>query len=167
MVILVDKEDKEIGHMEKLKAHEYGLLHRAFSVFIFNLQGDMLIQKRASSKYHSPGLWTNACCSHPKPGESNQEACRRRLQEEIGIQISEELNHHGHLLYKTKFDNGLTEHEYDHVFSFKTDSLPILNPEEASDFRYISMESLKKEIQENPENFTFWFKQILEGDYFS
>ncbi len=166
MVILVDKQDKEIGIMEKLKAHEYGLLHRAFSVFIFNAKGEMLIQKRAASKYHSPNLWTNACCSHPKPNEDLQTACKRRLKEEIGIQTDSNLLHLGHLLYKANFENGLTEHEYDHILKLNTEDTPVLNPEEASEYRYISIDQLMEELEKNPETFTVWFKLIMEKDYF-
>ncbi len=166
MVILVDQQDNEIGIMEKLKAHEYGLLHRAFSVFIFNAKGEMLLQKRAANKYHSPNLWTNACCSHPKPNEELQTACKRRLIEEIGIQTDQDLDHIGYLLYKAPFENGLTEHEYDHILTLHTDAPPVLNPEEVSEFRYVSLNAIKKEIKASPEQFTVWFKLILEKDFF-
>ncbi len=166
MVILVDKQDNEIGRMEKLKAHEYGLLHRAFSVFIFNAKGEMLIQKRAASKYHSPNLWTNACCSHPKPDEDLQTACKRRLKEEIGIHCHLDLISIGHLLYKASFENGLTEHEYDHILSLDTEDTPVLNPDEASEFRYLSISAIKNEIALDPNSFTVWFKLIMEKDFF-
>lgn len=161
MVILVDKQDRELGTMEKLKAHELGLLHRAFSVFLFNSKGEMLLQKRAKEKYHSGGLWTNSCCSHQLPNESSEKAGIRRLKEEIGIEISK-LETKGHLLYKTEFENGLAEHEYDHILFGFTDEEPILNPEEAESFRYISISDLLIEIKEKPEVFTFWFKEIIK-----
>ncbi len=167
MVILVDNQDNQIGLMEKLKAHEYGLLHRAFSVFILNSKGKMLLQKRAASKYHSPNLWTNACCSHPQPNEDLQDACKRRLKEEIGIHTTQDLEHIGHVLYKAPFENGLTEHEYDHILVLRTEEQPILNPDEASDFRYADIQDIKKEIEQRPEEFTVWFKLILEKGFFN
>lgn len=159
-VILVNENDEEIGAMEKLEAHEKALLHRAFSVILFNSKGEMLIQKRASHKYHSPNLWSNACCSHPRIGESTVSAAIRRTQEEIGI--TPELKFDFKFIYKIEFDNGLTEHELDYVFVGKTDTQPILNPKEVSAFRYIPLGKLNEEIEKSPENFTFWFKKILK-----
>ena len=158
-VILVDSQDNELGIMEKLEAHEKGLLHRAFSIFIFNSKGEMLIQQRAYSKYHSPGLWTNACCSHPAPNETILEAARRRLKEELGM--SALLVDAFHFEYRETFENNLTEHELDHVLVGYCDENPILNPEEAKDYRWINWTDLLGEIESNPQNFTIWFKIIL------
>ena len=158
-VILVDSRDNELGIMEKLEAHEKGLLHRAFSIFLFNSKGEMLIQQRALSKYHSPGLWTNACCSHPAPEESIIDAGRRRLNEELGL--STVLMDAFSFEYRETFENNLTEHELDHVLIGYSDENPILNPEEAKDYRWINWTDLLGEIESNPQNFTIWFKIIL------
>jgi len=156
MVILVDENDKEIGIEEKMKAHQEGKLHRAFSVFIFNSSGKMLLQKRANGKYHSGGLWTNTCCSHPRPEESIEKAAHRRLKEELGFDC--ELKELSHFIYKAKLDHGLTEHEFDHVFIEKYDGEIIPNKNEVSDTMWISIGALKEEIKKHPENFTEWFK---------
>ena len=155
-VILVNEADQEIGFMEKMEAHEKGLLHRAFSVFIFNNQGEMLLQQRAIDKYHSPNLWTNACCSHPQPGEDTASAAYRRLEEEMGFQtpISKAFS----FIYKTDFDNGLTEHEYDHVFTGNYDGAIVPNSEEVQDFRYMSMDALRSSLLIDPSQYTSWFK---------
>lgn len=158
-VILVNEYDQEIGQMEKMEAHEKGLLHRAFSVFIFNSEGEMLLQKRALHKYHSPGLWTNSCCSHPYPNENVYDAANRRLNEEMGM--STDLNFAFSFQYKAEFDNGLIEHEYDHVFIGRTDQAPKLNPEEVAEFKYISIDELIQDIEINPDNYTPWFKICL------
>lgn len=158
-VILVNEYDQEIGQMEKMEAHEKGLLHRAFSVFIFNSEGEMLLQKRALHKYHSPGLWTNSCCSHPYPNEKVYDAANRRLSEEMGM--STDLNFAFSFQYKAEFDNGLIEHEYDHVFIGKTDQTPKLNPEEVAEFKYISIDELIQDIEINPDDYTPWFKICL------
>jgi isopentenyl-diphosphate delta-isomerase len=158
-VVLVDSQDNELGKMEKLEAHEKGLLHRAFSIFLFNSKGEMLIQQRALSKYHSPGLWTNACCSHPAPNESIIEAGNRRLKEELGL--STELVDAFNFEYRETFENNLTEHELDHVLVGYSEENPILNQEEAKDYRWITWANLLEEIDLNPENFTIWFKIIL------
>jgi isopentenyl-diphosphate delta-isomerase len=158
-VVLVDSQDKELGKMEKLEAHEKGLLHRAFSIFLFNSKGEMLIQQRALSKYHSPGLWTNACCSHPAPNESIIQAGNRRLKEELGL--STELVDAFNFEYRETFENNLTEHELDHVLVGYSEENPILNQEEAKDYRWITWANLLEEIDLNPENFTIWFKIIL------
>lgn len=155
-VILVDEKDQEIGQMEKLEAHEKGLLHRAFSIFIFNSLGEILLQKRAKDKYHSGGLWSNTCCSHPKPAESNQAAATRRLREEMGM--STELLPTFSFIYKSELDKGLTEHELDHVFVGFTDDIPNLNPEEAEDYCYISPKLLRIGIKNHPEEYTEWLK---------
>jgi len=165
-VVLVDENDLELGTMEKLQAHELGLLHRAFSVFVFNSNNELLIHKRAEGKYHSGGLWTNSCCSHPKPNEHFQDAAIRRVKEELGMEISG-VNKIGKLIYKVELDNNLTEHEYDYILTTKSDERPDLNPEEASEYLYKSIDIIKQEMKEKPDQFTFWFKQILlEGDYF-
>lgn len=165
-VVLVDVNDKELGTMEKLQVHQLGLLHRAFSVFIFNSKDELLIHKRAEGKYHSGGLWTNSCCSHPFLNESYTNAAVRRVKEELGMTISE-VEKVGVLIYKVKLDQGLIEHEYDYILVTKSDEVPNLNPEEASDFKYESVDSIRKQMQEEPDKFTFWFKKILlEGSYF-
>jgi isopentenyl-diphosphate delta-isomerase len=158
-VVLVDSQDNELGKMEKLEAHEKGLLHRAFSIFLFNSKGEMLIQQRALSKYHSPGLWTNACCSHPAPNESIIQAGNRRLKEELGL--STELVDAFNFEYRETFENNLTEHELDHVLVGYSEQNPILNKQEAKDYRWITWANLLEEINLNPEDFTIWFKIIL------
>lgn len=162
-VILVDKNDKPIGLMNKMEAHEKALLHRAFSVFIFNEKGELMLQQRASSKYHSPLLWTNTCCSHQRDGESNVEAGRRRLQEEMGFvtDIKEVFS----FIYKAPFDNGLTEHELDHVMIGRFDDAPNLNKEEVEAYKWMSLKDVKKDIVENPTNYTAWFKIIFDKSY--
>lgn len=156
-LILVDEKDNEIGIEEKIKAHlNGGKLHRAFSIFIFNDKEEMLLQKRAKTKYHCPGLWTNACCSHPRPGEKTEKACHRRLKEEMGFDCK--LKEIFSFIYKTKFDNGLTEWEFDHVFRGVFNGFLRLNLEEAEDYKWIKIKELKEEIKKNPEFFTPWFK---------
>lgn len=159
-VVLVDQNDNEIGRMEKLQAHREGVLHRAFSILIFNSNGDWLIHKRAKDKYHSSGLWTNSCCSHPRPDEDLLDACNRRLNEEIGL-VSD-LNFAYNFIYKTNFENGLMEHELDHVFIGETDDKPILNPNEVEAFRYVDSITLSNEIKLHPEKFTIWFRLIFD-----
>lgn len=155
-VILVDALDQQIGVMEKMEAHEKALLHRAFSVFLFNRQGEMLLQQRAWSKYHSGGQWTNTCCSHPRPGESTQHAANRRLQEEMGIQT--EINKVFDFTYQAPFDNGLVEHEYDHVFVGEYEGAIQPNPDEVADFKFESLLNIEEQIHTAPEEFTPWFK---------
>lgn len=159
-VVLVNPEDTVLGLMEKQQAHINGLLHRAFSVFLFNQKGEMLLQKRASKKYHSPNQWTNAVCSHPRKGETYLDGANRRLNEELGIKtdLSEKFN----FIYKADVGGNLWEHELDYVFTGVYEDNFSLNPDEVEEIRYISMENLDKEIIENPENFTEWFKIILE-----
>ena len=163
-VVLVDEYNVVLGTMEKLEAHQKGLLHRAFSVLLYNEAGEMLIQRRAPGKYHTPGLWTNACCSHPREGEEATAAASRRLREELGIEIPPEgLQVKGHFVYMASFDNGLTEHEYDTMVVGHFDGMvENFNPEEVGAVRWIDMETLKLEIKENPENFTPWFKEIIK-----
>ena len=159
MVILVDKDDKEIGKMNKLEAHQKGLLHRAFSVLLFNDKGEMLLQKRASGKYHSGGLWTNTCCSHPRPGEAVPYAAKRRLMEEMGIDLQPEFVYK--FLYHTPLDKNLVEHELDHVFKGIYNGTPDVNPLEVEDWKYVGIEELKLDMEENPEDYTVWFKIIM------
>lgn len=154
-VILVDEHDHELGTIEKLEAHRQGLLHRAFSVFIFNNDGKMLLQRRALSKYHSPGLWTNACCSHPAPGEPTHQAANRRLEEEMGFSC--ELMHLGAFTYKTQFDNGLTENEFDHVFLGLYSGKISPNKEEVDEFKWSSINEIDDETVTNGEAYTYWF----------
>ncbi len=161
-IILVDTEDREIGQMEKMEGHRRGVLHRAFSVLIFNSKGQMLIQKRAASKYHSGGLWSNACCSHPKPGESMQTAVERRLREELNIEVKPRFSHK--FIYKVTFPNDLIEHEFDHVYIGTFDGKPQANAEEIADWKYIDQEDLKKEIEQNPSQYSHWFKLILSHE---
>ena len=160
MVVLVNPEDQVVGLMEKQQAHIAGLLHRAFSVFIFNKKGELMLQQRAADKYHSPGLWTNTCCSHPRENETYEEAAHRRLQEEMGFDTA--LTYVFNFIYKAQFDNGLTEHELDHVFIGYYDGEPTLNPEEVMDYRWITLEDLAMEMKQSPERFTAWFKIIFE-----
>ena len=161
-VILVDKNDNQVGLMPKLEAHEKGVLHRAFSIFIFNSRYELLLQKRASSKYHSGGLWTNTCCSHPREGEDTLDAANRRLDEEMGIKTS--LRKVYDFIYKAELDNQLTEHEFDHVFYGVCDNDPILNKDEAEDSKWVDMETLNNDIMKNEDNYTVWFK--IAFDYF-
>jgi isopentenyl-diphosphate delta-isomerase len=159
-VILVDEKDQQIGLMEKLEAHQKGVLHRAFSVFIFNSKKELLLQRRAIDKYHCGGLWTNTCCSHQKEKETNLEAGRRRLKEEMGMKT--ELKEAFSFIYRAEFDNHLVEHEYDHVLIGYSDSLPEINSLEVCDFKYDSLDNIKQEIKLNPELFTPWFKLIID-----
>ncbi|MCW0485335.1 isopentenyl-diphosphate Delta-isomerase [Riemerella anatipestifer] len=159
-VVLVNPKDEVLGVMEKLQAHRSGFLHRAFSVFLFNTKGEMLLQRRAGVKYHSPRLWTNAVCSHPRLGESYKAGAQRRLIEELGIDadISEKFS----FIYKAEVGDNLWEHELDYVFTGIYEGDFNLNPEEVSEVKYISMETLDKELETNPEQFTEWFKIILK-----
>lgn len=158
-VILVDAEDNPVGTEAKMQAHLNGDLHRAISILIYNTKGEMLLQQRALTKYHTPGLWTNACCSHPRPGESTLGAAKRRLLEEMGMEA--ELKEKFTFIYRAVFDNGLTEHELDHVFIGITDTDPAINPDEVNDFKWISMNELMQDISLNPEKYTIWFRIIL------
>ena len=163
MVILVDEYDNPLGLMEKIRAHEKGVLHRAFSVFLINDSNQLLIQRRALNKYHSPGLWTNTCCSHPRDRESIMEAANRRLYEEMGIKAK--LKPLLSFIYKAKFDNGLTEHEFDHVVFGKFDGEPNINHDEVSDWKWKDIDFLKSDLVNNPINYTAWFKIIFEEFY--
>ncbi|RZK19720.1 MAG: isopentenyl-diphosphate Delta-isomerase [Pedobacter sp.] len=158
-VILVDELDLPQGKMEKLEAHQKGALHRAFSVFVFNDDQELLLQQRAKAKYHSGGLWTNTCCSHPREGESNLAAAERRLKEEMGMSC--ELLYGFNFLYKAEFEDGLIEHELDHVFFGKSNSKPQINTVEVEDFRYVKLEDLKEDIEMNPNMYTPWLRICL------
>ena len=162
-VILVDENDTKIGIMPKLMAHEKALLHRAFSVFIFNDKKELMLQQRASGKYHSPNLWTNTCCSHQKENESNVEAGQRRLQEEMGFVT--DLAETTSFVYKAPFDNGLTEHEYDHILVGTYNGKPKINKEEVGDWKWMDLEEVKVDIALHPELYTEWFKIIFEKFY--
>lgn len=159
-VILVDSQDNPIGSMEKLEAHQKGLLHRAFSVFLFNENNELLLQQRASEKYHSPNLWTNTCCSHPREEETILSAGSRRLKEEMGISCAIEPLFS--FVYKADFDNGLIEHEFDHVLVGRYSRQPQMNPEEVQNFQYISLDLLQERVKQNPQNYTPWLSIILE-----
>ncbi len=163
MVILVDENDIQLGLMEKIEAHEKALLHRAFSVFIFNDKGELMLQQRALHKYHSPGLWTNTCCSHQRDGESNIEAGKRRLQEEMGFTV--ELTETTSFIYKAPFDNGLTEHEYDHVMLGNYNDEPEINLDEVASWKWMPLPEVKDDIALNPHLYTEWFKIIFEKFY--
>ncbi|MBT8266725.1 MAG: isopentenyl-diphosphate Delta-isomerase [Bacteroidia bacterium] len=162
-VILVDDNDVKIGIMPKMLAHEKALLHRAFSVFIFNDKNELMLQQRALDKYHSPGLWTNTCCSHQRENESNVEAGKRRLQEEMGFET--ELKETTSFIYKAAFDNGLTEHEYDHVMVGHYNGIPKINPDEVAEWKWMDLEEVKVDIELKPDLYTAWFKIIFEKFY--
>jgi isopentenyl-diphosphate delta-isomerase len=158
-VILVDEHDVELGTMEKMEAHRQAVLHRAFSIFIFNGKKELLLHQRALSKYHSGGLWTNTCCSHPFPGEKTADAASRRLQEEMGFNTP--LQHAFSFVYKAPFDNGLTEHEYDHVFTGTYEGPVSPDPDEVADYCYKPVEEIVQSMQTHPQKYTEWFKIAL------
>lgn len=162
-VILVDKNDQKIGLMPKMEAHQKAVLHRAFSVFVMNDKGQLMLQQRAASKYHSPLLWANTCCSHQRDGESNIEAGKRRLQEEMGFVT--ELKEVFSFIYKAPFDNGLTEHELDHVMVGKYNHAPKINKDEVEDYKWMTPKEVKQDMTEKPEIYTAWFKIIFEKFY--
>lgn len=162
-VVLVDKNDNQIGLMPKMEAHEKGLLHRAFSVFTFNDKGELLLQQRAADKYHSPLLWTNTCCSHQRNGETTLEAGKRRLQEEMGFMC--ELEKVFSFIYKAPFDNGLTEHELDHVMVGSYNENPIINKEEVEAFKWMTLNEVKTDMKLQPMIYTEWFKIIFKESY--
>lgn len=159
-VILVDENDCQVGLMEKQAAHVNPHLHRAFSIFIFNSKGELLMQQRALSKYHSPGLWTNTCCSHPRDGETLTEATSRRLMEEMGMTC--EMHEVYTFIYMAPVGQGLTEHEFDHVWIGRSDETPQINREEVESWKYVSLSDLKVDIQLHPELYTEWFKITFE-----
>lgn len=158
-VILVNEQDEQTGTIEKMEAHRKALLHRAFSVFIFNEKGEMLLQQRALGKYHSPGLWTNACCSHPRPGELVEEAAGRRLKEEMGIDVKIEKIFD--FIYKTEFDNGLTEFEFDHVYTGTYSGNLQPDKQEVKDYCFRSVADIEEDLKNRPEKYTSWFKIAL------
>ena len=162
-VVLVNENDEKIGLMPKLEAHEKGVLHRAFSVFIFNKKKELMLQKRNLHKYHSPGLWTNTCCSHQRDGESNINAGMRRLKEEMGF--SSQLREINSFIYKVKFDNGLIEHELDYILvgEYEADVKP--NPQEVDDWKWMGLEEINDDIKTNPEKYTEWFIIIMDNNY--
>lgn len=162
-VILVNRNDEQIGLMPKLEAHEKAVLHRAFSVFVLNSKNEVMLQQRASQKYHSPLLWTNTCCSHQRDGETNIQAGSRRLFEEMGFNT--ELKELFHFIYKAPFDNGLTEHELDHVMIGYFDGAPNINREEVEDWKWMKIEDVKSDMEMNPDLYTVWFKIIFDEFY--
>ena len=162
-VILVNEYDEQIGLMPKMEAHEKAVLHRAFSVFVFNTKNELMLQQRAAHKYHSPLLWTNTCCSHQRDGESNIEAGTRRLKEEMGF--TTDLKETTSFIYKAPFDNGLTEHELDHIMLGYYENEPIINKQEVEDWKWMPLEDVKHDINVHPEHYTAWFKIIFEKFY--
>lgn len=160
-VILVDNKDKEIGTEEKLEAHRKGERHRAFSIFIFNKNNELLLQRRAKDKYHSPGLWANTCCSHPGPNEKLEEAIHRRLKEEMGFDCM--IKEIFVFSYNFSFSNGLTENEVDHVFAGFYDGKIKANPREVDDYKWVRIDEIKKDISKNPKKYAEWFKAALKS----
>lgn len=160
-VILVNDKDEMLGVMDKLEAHQKGLLHRAVSVILFNSDGKMLLQQRAQSKYHSGGLWSNTCCTHPFINEDATDAAIRRLKEEMGI-VTKDVFYWDKMLYYTELNGELKEHELDHLFIATCDDMPNINPEEVMNFKYIELEELKTDVEKNPQKYTYWFKLILQ-----
>lgn len=163
-VVLVDERDNDLGTMEKMEAHRLGLLHRAISVLVFNEHGELLLQQRAMSKYHGGGLWTNTCCSHPLPGEEPLAAAKRRLQEEMGIEIDPVFSHH--FIYKAEVGRGLWEHELDHVFIGTFTGEPVLNPSEAMNWKAVALDDLRADVVRNPEHYSVWLRIILNDPKF-
>lgn len=159
-VILVNELDEAIGEMEKMEAHEKGILHRAFSVFIFNDKNELLLQKRASSKYHSGGLWSNSCCSHPRSGEHVVDAGMRRLSEELGFSVP--LTSSFSFIYEARLENDLIEHELDHVLIGRYSNEPLMNPDEVEDWKYMGLNELALDMKQQPELYTIWFQIIFE-----
>jgi len=162
-VILVNESDEQIGLMPKMEAHERALLHRAFSVFVFNEKKELLLQQRASNKYHSPNLWTNTCCSHQRDGENNIEAGQRRLHEEMGFVC--DLKEVFSFIYKAPFDNGLTEHELDHVMIGYFNEEPKINKDEVESYKWMTLDAVKKDMEDHPDQYTAWFKIIFKESY--
>ena len=155
-VILVDNADQPLGEMEKMEAHEKAVLHRAFSVFVFNDRDELMLQQRALSKYHSPGLWTNTCCSHPRKGETVIQAGHRRLMEEMGFDCPIEKIFD--FIYKARLDKGLTEHEFDHVLFGRYNDEPKINSEEVESWKWMTMDDIAADMKNNPEKYTVWFR---------
>ena len=159
-LVLVDDTDRQWGKMEKMEVHQLGLLHRAFSIFIFNTQGQMLLQQRNDEKYHSGGLWTNTCCSHPQFGEDMNDAVNRRLYEEMGMEA--DMQFAFSFIYKAHFDNGLTEHEFDHVYMGISDVIPKPDKDEVKSWKYMNMEDIAANLKAQPEQYTHWFRICFE-----
>ena len=159
LLVLVDENDNEVGVMDKWSAHTTGVLHRAFSLFVFNTKGELLLQQRADEKYHSAGLWSNTCCSHPLKGEAIETVIHRRLKEEMGMICDVVFKFS--FIYKASFDNGLTEHELDHVYFGKTNMEPVPVPAEVKDWKYISLKDLEEDIKKNPGSYSAWLKICL------
>jgi isopentenyl-diphosphate delta-isomerase len=162
-LILVDERDRELGIGEKLQTHLAGALHRAFSVFIFDRRGRLLLQKRAAGKYHSAGLWSNTACGHPRPGEVTAEAARRRLREEMGFEC--ELREAFEFLYRAEVAGALVEHEYDHVFVGTHEAEPAPDPSEVEDWRWVEMGDLRRGLSEEPQLYSYWLKVAVEGEH--
>lgn len=162
-VILVNSNDEPIGLMPKMEAHEKAVLHRAFSVFVVNDKNELMLQQRAIEKYHSPGLWTNTCCSHQRDGEGNIEAGLRRLDEEMGFTTP--LEYLFNFIYKAPFDNGLTEHELDHVMLGWYEGDPVINPEEVASWKWMNIEEINSDLKNNPDSYTVWFAIIFDRFY--
>ncbi len=163
LVVLVDEKDNQLGLMPKMEAHEKAVLHRAFSVFVFNDKDELLLQQRASHKYHSPMLWTNTCCSHQRDGEASLDAGKRRLQEEMGFTC--DLKELFWFVYKAPFDNGLTEHELDHVMVGKFNGDPVINRDEVEAYKWMSLQEVKEDMDIHPDAYTAWFKIIFQESY--
>lgn len=163
ILILVDEMDREVGHMEKYETHRRGLLHRAFSVFVFNDNNELMLHQRAEEKYHSGGLWTNTCCSHPRVDEPIQKAAQRRLMEEMGFVCP--LDFQFSFMYRSELDNNMIEHEFDHVFFGRYDKDPIPNPQEVQNWCFKSLDDISLDLKEKPENYTSWFKVVFENIY--
>lgn len=159
-IILVDSSDRQVGTGEKMDVHRQGRLHRAFSIYVFNSKGQLMLQKRHSAKYHSGGLWTNTCCSHPRNGELLRDAAHRRLKDEMGFDC--ELREAFSFIYQVPLDKGLTEHEYLHVFIGQYDGEPVINPEEAEGWKWIAFSELQRDMKENPQNYTKWFQLTID-----
>lgn len=159
-VILVNTKDEALGTMGKLEAHEKGVLHRAFSVFVFNEDGELLLQRRALHKYHTPGLWTNTCCSHQRPNETSINAAKRRLQEEMGLSLEPTFSFS--FLYESAFENGLIEHEFDHVFYAISNQKPSINPNEVDSYKYLALQDIEADFKKHPSKYTSWFKICWE-----
>lgn len=159
-VVLVNEQDEAVGVEDKLQAHVAGVLHRAFSVFVFNARGDLLLQQRHPAKYHSGGLWSNTCCSHPRPGETVEAAAQRRLHEEMGFTCP--LHRLFGFVYRARLDGGLYEHEYDHVFVGRFDGTPAPDAAEVAAWRWIAPEALRRDVHAHPEHYTYWFRLVLD-----
>lgn len=160
---MVDEEDNVVGAMDKLEAHHRGVLHRAFSVVIFNSKGELLLQKRSANKYHSGGLWTNSCCSHPKPGETMADAASIRLKYEMGIDLQPKFAYK--FIYKSGLDKNMIEHELDYVFTAVFDGAPVINTNEVEDWKFVNVDELRADIGRHPHHYTVWFRFIIEHSH--